>query len=208
MELKILETEREQKPARRMVHELITPTNLTKYKEDELQRRKLRNLFTTAGLIAPEVHDLWIGAFDNNQLIGAIHATSFLHHWNPHAVFQFDTQGQAETLESIRYCCENTAFIEELAVTPNYRGQGIGKQLLQACYSYFGNQKITKFSLSARKAESREFFTHAGFQNFKHTLPTEYFNGVRPLEMLPEYRLSNIYMGVDFGTTKSEKIQP
>lgn len=204
MELKTLKTEREQKPARLMVHELITPTNLTKYKEDELQRRKLRNLFTAAGLDAPEVHDLWLGAFDHNQLIGAIHATSFLYHWDINSFFRLDTPGQKETLKSIRYCCENTAFIEELAVTPNYRGQGIGKELLQACYNYFQEHQVTKFSLAARKIESREFFAHAGFQNFKHTLPTEYFTGVGPVTMRPEYRPNNIYMGIDLRATSSE----
>ena len=204
MELKILETEREQKPARRMVHGLITPTNLTKYKEDELQRRKLRNLFAASGFDAPEVHDLWIGAFDRNQLVGAIHATSFLHHWDINSFFRLDTRGQEETLKSIRYCCENTAFIEELAVAPNHRGQGIGKQLLQACYNYFQEHQVTKFSLAARKIESREFFTHAGFQNFKHILPTEYFTGVGPVMMRPEYRPNNIYMGISRGTTGSK----
>ena len=203
MELKTLKTDREQKPARLMVHELITPSTLTKYKEDELQRRKLRNLFTVAGLDAPEVHDLWLGAFAHNRLIGAIHATSFLYHWNINSFFRLDTRGQKETLNSIRYSCENAAFIEELAVTPNYRGQGIGKELLHACYNYFQKHQVTKFSLATRKIESREFFAHAGFQNINHTLPTEYYTGVGPVIMRPEYRPNNIYMGIDLGIISS-----
>ncbi len=133
------------------------------YKTDkQLPCKQLYNLFaavgwadtqrTTEAMIAnfntPFINATFVvSAWDGEKLVGCIRALS-------DRIFR--------------------SVIYDIAVLPEYQGNGIGRELIQRCISYCPNSEW----LVATTPEQEEFYTHLGFkatsESFLH-LPCKWF---------------------------------
>jgi len=67
---------------------------------------------------------------------------------------------------------EAYGFIDTMAITSDYRRQGIGKQMLGRILEWFAAQDIdrTELSVAARNQVGYSFWKKHGFQDFEHRL--------------------------------------
>lgn len=65
----------------------------------------------------------------------------------------------------IRYLSDCLAKIERVAVIPSYRGQGIGKQIMDKAIEFLGNQKISEIKINAQ-VHAKAFYEKLGFRQY------------------------------------------
>ncbi|MDX2214455.1 MAG: GNAT family N-acetyltransferase [Oculatellaceae cyanobacterium bins.114] len=65
----------------------------------------------------------------------------------------------------IRYLSDCLAKIERVAVIPTYRGQGIGKQIMDYAIAFLSRQKISEIKINAQ-VHAKAFYEKLGFQQY------------------------------------------
>ena len=67
---------------------------------------------------------------------------------------------------------ETYGFIDTMAITSDYRRQGIGEQMLDRIFEWFDSQDIDRIelSVSARNQVGYSFWRKHGFHDFMHRL--------------------------------------
>jgi putative acetyltransferase len=60
----------------------------------------------------------------------------------------------------------NGHFLEMLFIDPKFRGQGLGKQLLQLGQTKYG---VNELSVNEQNPQAVGFYQHMGFETYKRT---------------------------------------
>lgn len=156
------------------------------------------SLYSEYGFPLPKLHDVYIGAYVETKLVGALHATSYLSQFRmgnlQSQLNQLRLSGKypEEQLKATawkwvkEHCAavENGLFLEEIGVLPDCRGTGVGRGLLSALErTVMDPHGISRLVLVATSEESHTFFDHMGYDNYDDLLPAEYCGGVEPLEL-------------------------
>lgn len=171
------------------------------YLENPAEKQRIEecvSFYSEYGFPLPELHDVYIGAYIETKLVGALHATSYLSQFRMDKLqsemnrLRISGKYSEEQLKIIagtwvkEHCTlvENGLFIEEIGVLPEYRGTGVGRGLLSALEQTVMNpQGISRLVLVATSEESHTFFDHMGYRNYGDLLPAEYCGGVEPLKL-------------------------
>lgn len=147
----------------------------------------------------PEIRDGWLGAYEGNLLVGALHYTSFLGQFilsETMLVPGYHTEAEnLFTLDRHSHLVESSVFIEEIGVLDEYKNQGIGTQLLSHFTLKMAEEGLRTIALAAHTQPSIRFFQKHGFTNFKECLPKEFFGDLQDLTMLRRYRGDWVYLG-------------
>lgn len=129
---------------------------------------------------------IWIGAWEDNQLVGIIHATSHMGQTVRLASRLQSGDLDIENLPWLGQFVRECSLIEEIAVLASHRGLGLGSQLLEEAHRLLlADPERSAHSISAYATSGRaaEFFRSNGYHIGKPRtpLPPEYAAGLRTM---------------------------
>lgn len=182
---------KDQQEARELIYRNCPVENgeLTSYFQDAQKISTYKQFFPHQADQAPEFHTIVLGAYINNQLVGALNMNSFLYVLDT-SLSNPSTFDELNTVMNMIWHAANTGiYIDNIGVDEKFRGAGIGTALIEYALGIAEFDYSVKYvGLAATSEEAKTFFQTRGFKEQFQGLPAEVFGGIMGLQLSPEYR--------------------
>ena len=182
---------KDQQEARELIYRNCPVENgeLTSYFQDAQKISTYKQFFPHQADQAPEFHTIVLGAYINNQLVGALNMNSFLYVLdtslsNPSSFEQLNM-----VMNMIWHAAMTGIYIDNIGVDEKFRGAGIGTALIEYALGIAEFDYSVKYvGLAATSAEAKKFFHKKGFKECFQGLPAEVFGGITGLQLDRKFR--------------------